>query len=164
MRKKYSISIALILSSIVLSACGEKINIQSQFCRMAIEDVFLPAHKLQILSVQQSKKENETESSVEYAITDATGKRVTDTAICTFDDDPESTEIKTLTQFNNQMPQSHIQFLNRRVSAKFAALTNPNNQAKAPAEAEKPVIDLSAPPPDSDTPPAPAVDTDTEKK
>lgn len=122
-------------------------------CRIAIEDVFLPANKLTIGDVGFSETSTDIQIPVEYSIVDATGKRVNDIAICTFDKaGTEPKQIKAIIQFNNEIPAPYVQFINKRVARKMLIASG----QKPPAEPETapPVIIPQNPPAAAESPSA----------
>ncbi len=143
-------NLGYVVLALFLVGCAQNLTVEQKMCRMAIEDVFLPVNKLDINDVGLMEKESEIHIPIEYSIVDATGKRVEDIAICTFDKSAEAKVIKTILQFNNEIPAPYVQFINKRVARKMLAAAG----KQPPAEEEKPPAVIPAPAVTMEPPPA----------
>jgi hypothetical protein len=110
-----------VLLIFALAACSDKpLPVHSQLCKAVIEDLFTEQFKLSIDGANQNSANGEILAAVDYSITDVTGKRVHDTAICAFDEAAVDPVIKSIVQFDKMVPAPHVQFLNIRAHKKLA--------------------------------------------
>ncbi len=117
-----------VLLALFISACGERVSIEEKMCRIAVEDVFIPANELNIVSVQRRDDGNEINVLVDYSIIDAASKRTADTAICAFDKSSKPAKFKKIIQFNAEMPPQHVDFIGKRVEKILAAESEPSSK------------------------------------
>jgi len=127
--------LCLLFIAAILGACSDKpLPVQSQLCKAVIEDLFTEQFKLTIDGTNQNSNNGEILAAVNYSMTDVTGKRVHDTAICAFDETAD-TVIKSIVQFDKMVPPPHVQFLNNRAHKKLALdvpLPSPESNVSAP--------------------------------
>lgn len=137
------LSCGLLLTGLV--ACGGKeLSGPEKFCKAAIEDVFLPQHKLSIDTISTKQDGSDTIVIVHYSIVDVTGKQVEDIGTCRFDNKTgEKNGIKSIHQFGNYVPEQHVAFLNKRIFKKMGMEDPATTNVVVPA----PITDTIAPGP-----------------
>jgi hypothetical protein len=132
-----SLFIAL-LCLFALAACGQKLTAEANFCQTLIKDVFMPQQKLNIKNVKAEKTEEQNLVYVDYSIKDIMDKTTDDTAVCTFDVASEVPILTALRQFNNEVPQQYISFLNTRI----AKILSGEKPAAGPQESKADITDI----------------------